>query len=224
MGIFLLTVDGHFSAGHLLVGLQQQAAAAAGGVIDAVVLLRLHQLGDKFGDLAGGKELPALFARVRGKHGNHIFIGIPNDVGGIQLAGPQIQVVEVLQQVAEGGVFLLRFSKVHLGVEIDSTEHIAQLAAVALFDMVQRYIDLLADLRVIPVVIQVVEGGVCVHGETLPAHGPLYPAHITVILLDVLLPFLPGYIAEIFDKQHRQDIVLIAGTVNLPTETVAGSP
>ena len=43
LGVQLLTIDGNLAAGHLFVGLEQQAAAAAGGVVNAVVFLRLDE-------------------------------------------------------------------------------------------------------------------------------------------------------------------------------------
>ena len=111
-----------------------------------------------------------------------------------------------------------------MGVEIDGPEYISQLSAVVFFDVVQCHIDFLADFSVVPVGIEIVEGGLLVHCKAFPAHGPFHPAHIPVILFDI--PFAPlfGNIAEVLYEQHREDIVFIAGTVDFAAETITGVP
>ena len=224
LSVELLAIDSHLATGYFLIGFQQQAAAAAGGIVDSVVLLGLHQRGHQFRDLAWGKELSTLFSGIRGEHSNHVLVGISDDIGRTQLTGTQIQTVEILQQVAQGSVLLFWFTKIHLGVEIDSPEYIAQLSAVVFFDVVQCHIDFLADFSVVPVGIEIVEGGLLVHCKAFPAHGPFHPAHIPVILFDVLLAPLFRNIAEVLHEQHGEDVVFIAGTVDLAAKTITGVP
>ena len=224
LSVEFLAVDSNLAAGNLFIGFQQQAAAAAGGVVDTVILFGLHQGSHQFGYLAGSEELTTLFAGVRCEHGDHILIGVADDVSGAQLAGTKIQLVEIFQQIAERGVFLLHFPEIHLGIEVNGPEHVAQLSAVVLFNAGQCYIDHLADLRLTAVTVQIIKGGLFIHGKALTAHGALHTAHITLILLDVLLAFLLGNIAEIFYKQHGQNVVLVPGTVDFAAEAVAGAP
>ena len=83
LGVKLLTVDGYLSAGNFLIRFQQQTAASTGRVVDAVVFLGIHQSGNQLRYLAGREEFPAFLSCIRGKHGDHVFIGITNDVIGI---------------------------------------------------------------------------------------------------------------------------------------------
>ena len=220
----LLAIDSHLATGYFFIGFQQQAAAAAGGIVDSVVLLGLNKRGHQFRDLAWREEFASLLPGIRGEHSNHVLVGISDDIGGTQLTGTQIQTVEILQQVAQGSVLLFWFTEVYLGVEVDSPEYIAQLSAVVFLDVVQCHIDFLADFSIVPVGIEIVEGGLLVHCKAFPAHGPFHPAHIPVILFDIPFASLFGNIAEVLYEQHGEDIVFIAGTVDLATETITGVP
>ena len=97
-----LAVDGNLAAGHLFIGFQQQASAAAGGVVDTVILFGLHQGSHQFGYLAGSEELTALFAGIRREHGDHILIGVADDVSGAQLA-PFIVAKAIIPDMIEQG-------------------------------------------------------------------------------------------------------------------------
>ena len=132
--------------------------------------------------------------------------------------------MEVLQQVPKGGVLFFYITKVDLRVEIDGTEHIAEFAAVVLLNMRQCYIDLLADFGAVALAVEVIKGGLPIHREPLPAHGTLHTALIAVILGHVPFTLFLGDIAQVLHKQHRQDIVLVTGTIDLSTETVTGFP
>ena len=224
LGVQLLTVDGNLAAGHLFVSFEQQAAASAGGVVDAVVFLRLDERGHQLGYLAWREELAAFFACVGGKVGDHVLIGVSDDVRGAELTGTKIQVVEVFQQVAECRVLFLDVAEVNLGVEVDGAEHVAQLSAVVILDVGKGDVDLLADLCIRAVFVQIVEGGFSVKGEPLPAHGALDAPLIAVVLLHVQGASFEGDVAQVLHKQHGQDVVLVAGTVDLAPEAVAGLP
>ena len=224
LSVEFLAIDSHLATGYFFIGFQQQTAAAAGGIVDSVVLLGLNKRGHQFRDLARREELASLLSGIRGEHGNHVLVGISDDIGGTQLTGTQIQTVEILQQVAQGSVLLFGFTKVYLRVEIDGPEYIAQLSAVVFLDVVQCHIDFLADFSVVPVGIEIVESGLLVHCKAFPAHGPFHPAHIPVILFDVLLAPLFRNIAEVLHEQHGEDVVFIAGTVDLAAETITGVP
>ena len=219
-----LAIDGHLATGYFFIGFQQQTTAAAGGVVDSVVFPGPHQRGYQLRNLAWREELASLLSGIRGKHGNHVLIGISDDIGRAQLTGTQIQTVEILQQVAQSGVLFFWFTKVHLRVKIDGPEYIAQLSTVVFLDVIQCHIDLLAYFSIVPVAIEIVEGGLLIHCKAFPAHGPFHPAHIPVILFDI--PFAPlfGNIAEVFYKQHGEDIVFIARTIDLAAETITGVP
>ena len=224
LSVELLAIDSDLATGYFLIGFQQQTAAAAGGVVDSIVLLGLHQRGHQLRNLAWREKLPALLSGIRGEHGNHVFIGISDDIGGAQLTGTQIQAIEILQQIPEGGIFLFGFTKINLGVEVDSPKYISQFSAVMFLDMVQCHIDFLAYFSIVPVGIEIVEGGLLVHCKAFPAHGPFHPAHIPVILFDIPFASLFGNIAEVLYEQHGEDIVFIAGTVDLAAETITGVP
>ena len=136
----------------------------------------------------------------------------------------KIQTVEILQQIPKCGILFFGLTKINLRVEIDSPEYVAQLSAVVFLDMVQRYINFLAYFRIIPIGIKIIKGRLLVHRKTLTTHGTLYPAHIAIILLNILLTLLFGNIAEVLHKQHRENIILISGTVDFAAETITGIP
>ena len=198
--IEFLTVEGCLAAGHLLICLEQQAAAATGGVIDAVVFPRLHQRGHQFGNLTGREEFSTLLSGIGGKHGNHVFVGIADDIRRAQLAGAQVKGVKVLQQIAEGRVLLPRFAKIHLRVEVDGAKHVSQFSAVMILDLSQRHVDLLTNLRIVAVFIEVIKRGMFVDGEAFAAHSALHAAHVALILFDVLLTLFLGNVTQIFHE------------------------
>ena len=131
--------------------------------------------------------------------------------------------MKVLQQVSECRVLLPWFAKIHLRVEVDGAKHVSQFSAVMILDLPQRHVDLLTNLRIVAVFIEVIKRGMFVDGEAFAAHGALHAAHVA-ILLDVLLALFLGNIAQIFHEQHGENIVFVAGTVDLSAETVAGVP
>ena len=85
-------------------------------------------------------------------------------------------------------------------------------------------VDLLANLVIITVFVEKVKGGLLIDGKAFTAHGAFYAALIAVVLLHVLGTFFFGNVTQVFDKQHRQDIVLVAGAVDLSAEAVTGFP
>ena len=91
-------------------------------------------------------------------------------------------------------------------------------------NMVQRHIDFLTDFSIVPLGIEIIECGLLVHCKSLTAHSPFHPTYIAVILFDVLLAPLFRNIAEVLHKQHGENIVFIARTVDLAAETITGVP
>ena len=132
--------------------------------------------------------------------------------------------MEVFQQIAERRVLFLDIAEVNLGIEVDGTEHVAQLSAVVILDVGKGDVDFLTNLVVAAVFVQIVEGGFPVDGEPLPAHGALDAPLVAVVLLHILGALFEGDVAQVFHEQHGQDVVLVAGTVNLAPEAVAGLP
>ena len=136
--------------------------------------------------MARREEFAALLAGVRGEIGDHVFICVTDDIGGAQLAGTQIQFMEIFQQIAERGVLLLHVTKIDLRIEVDGTEDVAELAAVVFLDMGQGDVDLLADFMFGPVVIQIIERGFLIDREPLAPHGAFHTLFIATVLLHVL--------------------------------------
>ena len=132
--------------------------------------------------------------------------------------------MEVFQQIAEGGVLFLHIAEINLRVKVNGAEYIAQLAAVVLLNVGKGNVDLLTDFVIITVFIEKVKGGLLIDGKAFTAHGAFYAALIAIVLLQVLGTFFFGNVTQVFDKQHRQDIVLVAGAVDLSTEAVTGFP
>ena len=132
--------------------------------------------------------------------------------------------MKVLQQIAQGSILFLHVAKVYLRVKVNRAEHIAEFSAVMLFNMRQCHVDLLANLIVAAILVQEVKRRLPINVEALSAHRTLNASLISAILLRVKRAPLPGHIAKILYKQHGQDIVLIAGAVDLTAEAVTSLP
>jgi hypothetical protein len=57
---------------------------------------------------------------------------------------------EILQQVLEAAVAVLGLAEIGLGVEVDVAEHAFELGLVGLLDPLQRDVDQLADIGLVP--------------------------------------------------------------------------
>ena len=106
--------------------------------------------------------------------------------------------MEIFQQVAQRSIFGLDVAEVHLRVEVDGAKHIAQLGAVALFNVGQRNVDLLADFIVGAMFVEIIKGGIGIHGEALAAHGPFHAALVAVVLFQIVRSPLLGDVAQVF--------------------------
>ena len=200
--IQLLPVDSHLSAGHFLIGFKQKATTAASRVIDTVVLFRPYQPRHQFRDLTWSEILPAFLACIGSKVGDHVFVGIADNVCGTQLAGAEIKIVEILQKIAESRVLFLNVSEIDLRVEINGAEHIAELAAVVLLDTGKCDINLLADFVIVAVFVEKIKARLLIDNEAFAAHGSLNANLVAVILLHVPVAFFVCDIAQVFHKQH----------------------
>ena len=64
---------------------------------------------------------------------------------------------KVLQHVLEAAVAILDAAKIGLGVEVDVAEDAFELRAVGVFDLFQGNVDQLADVGLVPLLVQVIE-------------------------------------------------------------------
>ena len=220
--VVFLSVEMGFAAGDFRVGLQEQSAATAGGVIDTVIFTRLYQRGDEFGNLAGREKFAALLPGVRRELRNHVFVGVADDVGGTELRGTQVKPVKIFQQIAQGGVFGFHVAEIHVGVEVNRPKDVAEFAAVALLNLRQSHVDFLPDGVVVAVRVEVIKRRFRIH--FFAAHGAFHAFRIPVVLPLIRGAAFLGHVTEVLDEQHGQNVVLIAGTVDFTAKAVAGFP
>lgn len=93
----------------VLLGLQQQGAGAAGGVVDLVDagLLVHGQLGDQLGDLLRGEELAARLARIGGVVGDEEFVGVAEQVDVAVVEGAEVELGHAPKHCGQACVLVL---------------------------------------------------------------------------------------------------------------------
>lgn len=67
--------------------------------------------------------------------------------------------MKIFQQIAEGRFFLLHVPEIHLGIEVNGAENIAQLSAVMFFNVRQGHVDLLTDFVAVAFAVKEIKGG-----------------------------------------------------------------
>ena len=117
--------------------------------------------------------------------------------------------MEILKQIAENSVLVLSLAEINSGVEVDSTEHVAELLAVVIFDLGKGNIYLLTDLIIGAVVVEIIESGSLSQCETLIAHSTFNTSFVALVFLDILSFSLVVNVIQILDKEHGEYVVLV---------------
>ena len=209
---------------HLARRADEQRAGPACRVADAVAALRRHQPRQKLRNHLRRVKFASFLAGARRELLDQEFIRVADDILALQVGRPQIELIEILQQVLQPPVAVARLPQVRFAVEVDAAEDVLQLDAVLLLDGVQRDIDRLADIVVIPVRVQVLEGRLFRNDEPLARHRPLHPRRVAAVARRVLLALVPRQVGQVLHEEHGEDVILVLRGVDGPAERIAGSP
>ena len=153
--VHLLPVEREVEAGAalgLVVGLEQQRAGAAGGIVDglagALGAADADDLGHDARDLRRRVELPLALARLGGEVAHQVFVGVAEQVVALGAVAAEVEsrVVEDGDEVGEAVHHLLALAELVGVVEVGDVDH--ALEVVGLGELGDDLVDLVADLLV----------------------------------------------------------------------------
>ena len=224
----LLPVEREVVAAYLLAGLDEQRTRPAGGVADAGSRLALGEPGQQGRHLGRREELARLLARLAGKGGDEVHVGIAYDVVVLEVRLVQRELAEIGEQIFQPGILLLGLAQIGR-IETDVAEDAAavfaaHLLAVGILEVGQRHVDELANVVGRAVLVEVVERTGLGHHEALVTHGTGRPLPVALVALQIfgILGFVD--IADILQEEHRQHIILILAGVDDASKGIAGFP
>src|ERR1039457_2870504 len=205
-GVLFLAVEGDLDAGRV-ADFQQQGAGAAGGVVDGGrgggSVADADDLGHDAGDLGGGVELALALAAFGGEVAHEVFVGVAQDVVafGAVLGEVEGGVFEDGDQVGEA---------VHLlfaGPEFGGVVEVGQVGQlVGVFEGSDDFlVDLVADVGLALQLDHVFEAGAFGNSDGGVGHAGVF-------------------VADVFDEEEDEDVVLVLAGVHAAAEFVATGP
>ncbi len=221
-----LSIGGVVLAADVLYAFDDQRAGTACRITKLFLRLWIEQFHQQHGDACRGVEFTGLLAGIAGKAFDQILVGIADDVGVADLRRAQIQpwIVEVFEQMAQTIIALLGASQRGFAVEVDIAENAVQLFFIGVFDLLQGHVDQFTHIvRGAAVVERVVVAFLGQHKAFVLQLAADAPLVVAVKPAQFLVAFTP-HVADVFEKEHHQDVVLVLGGVNRATEGVAGFP
>ena len=218
--------------------LDQQSGGTAGRIADAVAGLGLGQAGEQPRDLLGRVELACLLAGIGGEALDQVDVGIADHILG-DARWTQVELGEIFQQIFQATVAILGLAEVGFGVEVDVAKDAIELGLVGILDAVEHDVDEFADVGSIAPLVEAVE----ISGEALDDLAGFFVLELdegqrealaiqlapdTLVVIAVLLAIgvvvvLPE-VADVFQEQHHQDVVLVLRRIDDAAECVAGGP
>ena len=193
--------------------LEQQRSGAAGRVVDggrglAVVGGNADHPGDDAADLGRGVELPLALAALGGEVAHQVFVGVAEDVVvvGAVLREVELGLLEDADQVAEAVDHRLAFA------ELVGVVEVGEVAARELGVGVDQRLD---DVGVDAVA----DVALAFQGDHVREARPRRDddRRGEVVAVGV-------FIADVFDEQHEQYVVLVLTGVHAAAQFVAGGP
>ena len=206
-GIFFLPVKRDLRVG--FVGhFQQQRAGAAGRIINGGVVRRLSiadadDLRDDAADFGGRVKLPLALAAIHGEVLHQVFIGVAEDVIAVRAVFAEIEslIFKDGDEVGEPVHHLLAAAELRGVVEVG---HVGELVGVG-----QRRDDLLVDL--------VADVGLALERDHVLEAGAFGN-------LDRRIRHAGVFVADVFDEQQDQHVVLVLAGVHAAAQFVATRP
>src|SRR5579871_3692312 len=199
--IDLLTVERVVVRTDLFGGADQQRTGTTGWIADSVAGCRARQPGQQARDGGRRVEFTSLLARIGGEARDQIDVALADDVLA-DARGTKIErgLGEVLKDVLEAAVAVFHAAEIRLGVEIDVAKNAFELCAVLIFDLFERDIDELANVRLIPLRVEIVEATSLGKDEALTlkpaAHPYIVVSILTAIVCDVVVPEVGDVLEE----------------------------
>ena len=206
-GVLLLPVERDGGAG-FVAHLQQQRAGAAGRVVDGgggagLGVVDADDLRHDAADLGGGVELALALAALGGEVPHQVFVGVAEDVVALGAVLREVErlVLEDGDQVGEPVHHLLAAAELGGVVEV---RHVGQLVGVG-----QRRDDLLVDL--------VADVGLALERDHVLEARAFGNGDRCVGLAGV-------FVADVFDEQQDEDVVLVLAGIHAAAQFVAARP
>ena len=198
----------------------------------------MRELGDDFGNLARREELAGLLPSIGGKALDQEDVGVAQDVFG-DLGKIEPRLGEVLQQHFQPSVTIFGLAQIGFGVEVDGTEQAAELSLVGLFDRIEHDIDQFANVVPRAPLIKAVEVaekalfdlvGLRVFQldrrqlEALAIEAALDAKFVAAIFAAEFLNMLAAHVADVFQEQRGQHVVLVLRRIDRAAKRVACAP
>ena len=208
--VALLPVETRFARG-FGTGAQEEGAGTAGGVVDgedagAGVVRDADEAGHHAAHFGRGVELALGLARLGGEVAHQVFIGVADQVvvRGAVAGEVQLRVLEDADELGDGLDEVLALAELVLVGEVGVVDDAVE-GGVGLGDAIERDVDALADVR------GVLEGDEVVEGTA----GGQLEQEVRAGL---------GLVAEVFDEQDDEHVVLVLRGVHAAAQFVARLP
>ena len=223
--VHLLPVEGEVLRPDFLRRLDQQRAGAAGRITDRAAGPGGGELCQQAGDRSGRVELARLLACIGCEAGDQVDVALTDDVRA-HAAGAQVHrgLGEVLQQVLQAAVPVLRAAQVGLRIEVDVAEHALQLGAVGVLDPLQGDVDQFADIGLVPLGVQVLEAGAFGQDKAFTLQSAANAVFIPPVSCPIVRQMIVPEIGDVLQEQHHKDVVLVLPGIDDTPKSVAGRP
>jgi len=206
-GVLFLPVEGDGGLG-LIGHLQEQRARATGGVIDGgrgagLCVTDTEDLRNDATDFGGGVELPFALATLRGEMPHEIFIGIAKNVIALGAVLGEIErlVLEDGDEVGEPVHHIPAAAQLGGVIEV---RQVGQLVGLGQWGD-DLFVDLVADVGLTLERNHVLEGCAFGYGDRSVGHTDVF-------------------VADVFDEEQKENVVLILAGVHTAAQFVATLP
>ncbi len=201
--VYLHTEKSKVTIVHLTRSLNQKATGTTSRITDPVSGFGTGQFGNQLRYFMRRIELPGFFAGIRSKALDQIDIRIADDILG-NAAGTHIKLrlVEILQQHLQAAVAIFGLAEVGLAIEVDIAKHSFKLGLIGFFYCIERYVNQLAYIGLVTLLMEIIETGAFWENKTLTFQfSPDTNIIITILLTVFFITILP-YIRYVFYKHH----------------------
>jgi hypothetical protein len=209
--VHLLAVQRQVQPGAVLgfvVGLEQQRAGAAGGVINALIgiggLAKIEHQRHRARDFCRGVELPFALAGLGGEMPHQVLIGVAQQVVAAGTVAAEVQPLKDRDQLGQAIHHLLALAQLLFIVEVGDVDRALQ-AFIGIGKTADQLVDLVADLLVVLELHHV--------GEAAALGN-----------FDQCIRVASVLIGNVFDEQQDEHVVLVLTSVHATAKLVARFP
>ena len=149
----------------------------------------------------------------------------PNDAAG-HPGWPQVEggLREILEEVLQTAVAVLRPAEIRFRVEGDVAEDPLELGAVSILDVLQYDVDQFADVGFVALLVELPEARPLRHHEALGLEAATDAGLVAAVPLPVGLDVVVPEVRDVIQEQHHEDVVFVLAGVDDALEGFAGVP